>query len=164
MNETFQASKELLDPRSQMLGNAALLEAEERVAFLSSRKIAAAGEQEDSYLAAKGFDDLFYMHRVLQYLCMKGHAPREKIERVLKKHLSTTLTDSQKKSKIGNLLSVSMGKQRGWIKNDGGRGHSSWTLTEKGILECKRENAECRRKCPHATEGPASPRRGVKSH
>lgn len=129
-----------------------------------SAKIAATGDQEDSYLAAKGFDDLFYMHRVLQYLCMKGHAPREKIERVLKKHLSTTLTDSQKKSKIGNLLSVSMGKQRGWIKNDGGRGHSSWTLTEKGILECKRENAECRRKCPHATEGPASPRRGVKSH
>lgn len=125
-----------------------------------SAKIAATGDQEDSYLAAKGFDDLFYMHRVLQYLCMKGHAPREKIEGLLKKHLSTTLTEAQKKNKIGNLLSVSMDKQRGWIKNDGGRGHSSWTLTEKGVLECRRENAECRRRCPRPTQGGRKSKKG----
>lgn len=117
--------------------------------------VASAGEQEESYLEAKGFEDSFYMHRVLQLLCMKGHATRQQIESVLFKHLSTTLTDVQKKSKIGNLLSVSMGKQRGWIKNDGGKGHSSWTLTEQGIFECRKENATCRRKCRLQEKKPA---------
>lgn len=125
--------------------------------------VAAAGEQEESYLEAKGFENAFYMNHVLQLLCMKGHASRKKIESALAKYLSTTLTEAQKKNKIGNLLSVSMDKQRGWIKNDGGRGHSSWTLTEKGVLECRRENAECRRRCPRPTQGGASPRKGVKS-
>ena len=55
-----------------------------------SAEIAATGGKEESYLAAKGFDDLFYLHRVLQFLCMKGHATREQIDGLLEKHLSTT--------------------------------------------------------------------------
>lgn len=122
--------------------------------------VASAGEQEESYLEAKGFDDMFCMHRVLQLLCMNGHATRKKIESVLLKHLSTTLTDVQKKSKIGNLLSVSMGKQRGWIKNDGGKGHSFWILTEKGMVECRKENANCRRTCRLQEKKPAKSKMG----
>ena len=115
-------------------------------------EVAAAGEKVAEYVEAKGFDDDFFMHRILQFLCVKGTASRKEVEIIHLKHLSTALSDTQKRNKIGNLLSVSMCRQRGWITNIAGKGHSSWALTPKGSAECRRGNASCRRKC-HAAGG-----------
>jgi len=111
-------------------------------------EVAAAGGKTAEYVEAKAFDDVFYMHRVLQFLCVKGTATRQEIDNLLQKHLSTSLTDSQKRDKIGNLLSVSMRKNRKWIKNSGGQGHSAWSLTVEGIQQCRKENHRCKRRCP----------------
>ena len=110
--------------------------------------VAAVGGKTAEYVEAKAFDDDFYMHRILQYLCVKGSASRKEIDGLIVKHLSTSLSASQKRSKIGNLLSVSMRKVRGWIKNDDGQGHSAWSLTPEGLRECRKENPKCRRTCP----------------
>ena len=77
---------------------------------------------------------------------MKKRASRSQIRKWLKDKLSTALSDKQKESKIGNLLSVTM-KSQGLIHNDGGVGHSKWRLTEKGYETCRKNNPECKRKC-----------------
>jgi ATP-dependent DNA helicase RecG len=110
-------------------------------------EVAAVGGKTAEYIEAKAFDDDFYMHKILQFICQRGAVTREDIEKIISKHLSSTMSESQRRNKIGNLLSVSMRKNRNWIKNTGGQGHSSWSLTTDGLLECRRVNPKCRRRC-----------------
>lgn len=110
--------------------------------------VATAGGKTAEYLEAKGFDDIFYAHRILQFICQKGIASRSEIDGLIVKHLSSTLTDAQRESKIGNLLSLNMNRRKHWIRNVGGKGHSAWTLTEQGLEECRKWNPNCHRKCP----------------
>lgn len=101
----------------------------------------------EEYLDNRAFDDAFYVQQILSYICMKKSASRSQIRKWLKDKLSTALSDKQKESKIGNLLSVTM-KSQGLIHNDGGVGHSEWRLTEKGYETCRKNSPECKRKCP----------------
>ena len=63
------------------------------------------------------------------------------------KYISATLTDDQKKTKMGNLLSLKMKRRMGWIDNFGNDKKSLWILTDIGIAECKSKNPSCKRKC-----------------
>ena len=111
-------------------------------------EVAAAGEKVAEYVEAKGFDDDFYMHKILQFICQKGSATREEVEKIVVKHLSTTMTDNQRRNKIGNLLSVSMRRRNGWIASERVQGKRTWFLTEAGVQECRKTNQKCRHSCP----------------
>ncbi len=108
-------------------------------------EVAAAGEKTAEYVDAKAFDDDVYMHKILLLICQKGAASRSEIERWVSKHLSSTLSESQKKNKIGNLLSSAMKTRRGWIVNTGGPRQSSWVLTALGVAECRKFNPKFQR-------------------
>lgn len=116
-------------------------------------EVAAAGEKIAEYVEAKGFDDDFYMHKILQFICPKGSATREEIEKIVSKHLSTTMTADQRRNKIGNLLSISMRRRNGWIASKRVQGKRIWFLTEAGVQECRKTNQKCRRTCPMQGKG-----------
>lgn len=100
----------------------------------------------EEYLENRAFDDAFYVQKILNYICIKKSVSRSDIRRWLKDKLSNALTDEQKESKIGNLLSVTM-RGQGLIHNVGGTGHSVWQLTPRGSEICRKNNPKCKRKC-----------------
>lgn len=100
----------------------------------------------EEYLENRAFDDAFYVQQILNFICIKGSASRSDIRKWLKDKLSNALTDEQKESKIGNLLSVTM-RGQGLIHNVGGTGHSVWQLTPHGSEICRKNNPGCKRKC-----------------
>ena len=112
-----------------------------------AEEIAASTDKLDEYLDNKAYDDAFYVQKILEYLCNKGHANRQEITRLIKKHLSQQLTDDQKDKKIGNLLSVKMGYRMKYIVNVGTRSESSWKLTDAGRIACKNANPSCKKDC-----------------
>lgn len=101
----------------------------------------------DEYFDNKAYDDAFYVQRILEYLCRKGHANRQEISQLIKKHLSHQLTDSQKERRIGNLLSVKMSSRMKVIINRGSRSCPSWELTDAGRKACKKGNPRCKKDC-----------------
>ena len=110
-------------------------------------EVAAVGGKNAEYVEAKAFDDDFYMHKILQYICQKGFATRDEVEKLVSKHLSSTMTEGQRKNKIGNILSVSMRRRNGWIESKRNKGLRTWFLTEFGIQECRKANPRCKRLC-----------------
>lgn len=113
----------------------------------AAARIAQKTDKVEQYLEAKAYDDAFYMQKVLEYICAKGQATRGDIDSLLMKHLSATLTDRQKRTKIGNLLSLKLNKRFGFIQNCGNDRKSAWILTDNGVRECKRSNPGCKRTC-----------------
>lgn len=109
--------------------------------------IAVKTEKIEEYLENKGYDDSLYIQKILQYICLKGHASRADIIKLLKKHLSTALSDDEKKQKISNLLSVTLAARKKLIRNTGGKGKSCWVLTDAGASQCRLYNQSCRRTC-----------------
>lgn len=107
--------------------------------------VAEKAERIEEYLDAKGYDDKFYMQRVLEFVCMKKGATRSQIEKLLLKHSSSVLSLQQKKDKISRLLSVKMSKQNGLIVNMGTRHDSCWVITDKGRMVCKKGNSSCKK-------------------
>lgn len=99
------------------------------------------------YLAAKAYDDQFYVQKVLEFICSKRVASRREISSLLKKHLSSVLTEKQKEAKIGRLLSIKMGFRDKLITNMGSRKNPEWVLTDRGLACCRRENPKCRKAC-----------------
>ena len=109
--------------------------------------IAVKTEKIEEYLENKGYDDAFYIQKILEFLCQKGHANRQEITRLIKKHLSQQLTDEQKNKKIGNLLSVKMASRMKVIVNTGSRSTPAWELTDTGRSVCKKANPSCKKDC-----------------
>ena len=109
--------------------------------------IAVKTEKIEEYLENKGYDDSFYIQKILEFLCQKGHANRQEITRLIKKHLSQQLTDEQKNKKIGNLLSVKMASRMKVIVNTGSRSTPAWELTDTGRSVCKKANPSCKKDC-----------------
>lgn len=114
--------------------------------FIAS-KVAVKTDHVEDYLDTKGYDDAFYMQKVLEFICLNGEATRSQIDGLILKHLPSSLSDVQKRTKIGNLLSLKMKKRFGWINNVGNDRKSEWILTDRGMLECKSKNPHCKRKC-----------------
>ena len=110
-------------------------------------EIARKGDKVKEYLETKGFDDHFYMQRILEFLCLKGEAKKGEIYKLLAHHLPAFMTDKQKQNKITNLLAVKMSYREGLVQNTGGKGKSCWSLTEKGRQVCRKNHPECKRKC-----------------
>lgn len=101
----------------------------------------------EEYLDNKAYDDAFYIQKILEYLCKKGHANRQEITLLIKKHLSPQLTDDQKNKRIGNLISLKMSSRMKIIVNKGSRSTPAWELTDAGYAACKKGNPSCKKEC-----------------
>ena len=112
-----------------------------------AEKIATSTGNLDEYLDNKGYDDAFYIQKILEYLCRKGHANRQEITSLIKKHLSPQLTEEQKNRRIGNLISLKMSARMKLITNKGSRSIPAWELTPAGLLACKKGNPSCKKGC-----------------
>ena len=112
-----------------------------------SAAIAAKTETLPDYLSNKGFDDAFYIQRILEFICWKGQANKAEISNLLNRYLPQGLTEDQKRRKVGNLLSLKMAYRLKLIVNKGVRSASSWHLTDRGRNECKKGNLSCKKEC-----------------
>jgi ATP-dependent DNA helicase RecG len=86
----------------------------------------ASADTRAEHLRARAQDDEHYMHLITAYLEEFGEASRTDIDALLLDKLSHTLTDEQKRRKVGNLLTKM--RQAGHITNDGTRGLPRWRL------------------------------------
>ena len=73
-------------------------------ALIVAKSIAQATEQEAEYTRAKGFSDEFCMDLIDKAVHEHDNMTRAKIEVLLFPYLPEGLVDSQKSSKVGNLL------------------------------------------------------------
>lgn len=112
-----------------------------------AEKIAASTGNLDEYLDNKGYDDAFYIQKILEYLCRKGHANRQEITSLIKKHLPPQLTEEQKNRRIGNLISLKMSTRMKLVVNKGSRSAPAWELTPAGLVACKKGNPSCKKDC-----------------
>jgi ATP-dependent DNA helicase RecG len=75
------------------------------------------------YIKTKGFDDAHFKNMIVEYLKKFGKAKRSEIDRLVIPKLSDVLTDKQKKSKVGNLLTSL--KKEGRAK---ALDHKTWSI------------------------------------
>ena len=96
--------------------------------FRVSSSIAAATERKAEYIKNRAFDDQHYADLVVEFLSRFDTASRKEIDHLLWDKLSDTLTEDQKKAKIGNIIS----KLRidGIIINTGSRTAPQWKKAE----------------------------------
>ena len=102
--------------------------------FIAAHVAASVGKKAQ-YIRNRGFDDAHYGRMVLAYLHKYGSAARKEIDDLLLDKLSEVLSPSQRKVKINMLLSRTLSRNQGLIRNDGNRARPSWVLTEKGIKQ-----------------------------
>lgn len=90
--------------------------------------IAQVSAKQTAYIRTRAQDDIFYAKLIIDYLHQFQPASRQDIDALLLDKLSEGLTDKQKRSKVGNLLSKL--RVSGTIYNAGSRGYPAWQLTQ----------------------------------
>ena len=143
--DKLQKNKRIQKSEAEHLRKRKLIEGRFPNVFPAS-EIALKGDKIEEYLETKGLDDHFYMQKILEFLCLKGSASRKEIDHFIYRQLPQHLDEEQKQNKIKNLLSVTMSRRFGWIKNIGGRGNSCWVLTPEGCKMCRKNNPNCKKK------------------
>ncbi|HCP80359.1 MAG TPA: transcriptional regulator [Octadecabacter sp.] len=96
--------------------------------FRVSAAVAAASSKQAEYIKTRAFDDQHYADLVLQYLSKFGSASRKEIDELLWNKLSDALDNTQKKSKIGNILTKL--RAAGRIFNAGSKAAPEWKARE----------------------------------
>lgn len=96
--------------------------------FFISASVANATSQKAHYIRTRAFDDHHYEEMIVGFLREFGQASRKEIDDLLREKLSEALNDSQKRSKIGNLLSGL--RIRGRIHNTGSKAAPEWRLMD----------------------------------
>lgn len=84
------------------------------------------GDKTD-YIKNRAFDNQYYKNMIIQFLETYHSASRKEIDQLLLDKLSASLSEEQKRKKVGNLLtelSVTDGK----IRNDGTKKQPIWKL------------------------------------
>jgi ATP-dependent DNA helicase RecG len=83
------------------------------------------------YIRNRAFDDSYYKDLILQYLAKFGEANRRVIDEVLLDKLSEVLSETQKRTKVRNLI-YAMSKQDCTIENIGSKKIPRWVVTATG--------------------------------
>jgi ATP-dependent DNA helicase RecG len=104
-----------------------LIEGRKPNLFISA-SVANATAQKARYIKTRPFDDHHYGEMIIEFLRKFGQASRKEIDELLWDKLSEALDDSQKRNKIGNLLSDLRIKKR--IYNAGSKAAPEWRLTD----------------------------------
>lgn len=96
--------------------------------FRVSAKVAAASSKKAQYIKTRAFDDQHYADMVVEFLRKFSRASRKDFDDLLWDKLSDALDDTQKKDKIGNILSRL--RRNGVIENTGSKAVPVWKLCE----------------------------------
>ncbi|WEV69376.1 transcriptional regulator [Bifidobacterium sp. ESL0775] len=89
-------------------------------------QVAAATNQQVSYIRNRTFNDEYYMKQIVTYLESFGKATRRDINELIKPELGDNLSDEQKNRKVHNLLSKM--RINDMIHSHGSRRDTIWTL------------------------------------
>ena len=84
-------------------------------------------EQRADYIKNSAFDDPYYCDLILNYLKEYRHATRNDLDILIREKLSSTLTETQKTHKIGNLIMKL--KRQGKIAAEGKSSQAVWSPT-----------------------------------
>jgi ATP-dependent DNA helicase RecG len=96
--------------------------------FHVSAQVAAATFKKAEYIRNRSFDDRHFQDMILELIKKFGGAKRHDIDTLILDKLSDTLNDTQKRTKIGNLLTGL--KTQGKIQNSGSRTAPNWQIKE----------------------------------
>jgi ATP-dependent DNA helicase RecG len=94
--------------------------------FYVESGIAGATDNKASYIKNRAFDDDHYKKMILAFIKQYSYASRKEIEDLLLDKLSNILSQKQKLSKVGNLLTAL--KKENKIKNSGTYKKPVWVL------------------------------------
>lgn len=123
--DKVQKRKALTDDEIKHLKDYGLIEGR-KPNYVISAKVVASLSSEDlkaHYIKQRGLDDEYYKKLIIEYLLKFGKSPRRDIEKLLWDKLPDILSETQKKNKVGNLLSSL--RVDGRIENNG---YSEWSL------------------------------------
>ena len=106
--DMIQKQKPISDREFKYLKKHKFIEGRKGNAFLSYKIIEPTDNEElkTAYIANKSFDDAHFKEMILEYFKKFGTAKRSTIDKLIIPKLSAVLTDQQKKSKVGNMLST----------------------------------------------------------
>lgn len=94
-----------------------------------SSVIAALTDKRAEYIQLRSTEDANLKRMIIDYITEFGVATRQEIDKVLLKHMHEVLSDDEKKTKVGNLLTAL--RIRGQIVNRGTRQHPQWALVKE---------------------------------
>jgi ATP-dependent DNA helicase RecG len=127
MLDKVQKKNLLTGVEEKILKRKKLIEGRKPNYFISS-KVAQTTEQKAEYSKFRGFDKQYYLDLILKALKEHVSLRRMEVDKLLWGKLPESITDSQKKSKIGNLLTELRKKEK--IKNIGTFSNPKWVLFE----------------------------------
>jgi ATP-dependent DNA helicase RecG len=125
--DRVQKGLEVPDGAIQVLKRKALVEGR-KPRFRVSAAVAAASSKKAEYIKTRAFDDQHYADMVVEFLRKFGSASRKDVDDLLWDKLSDALDDTQKRNKIGNLLSGL--RRKDVIFNAGSKPAPQWELCE----------------------------------
>lgn len=125
--DRVQKGLEVPDAAIQALKRKGLVEGR-KPRFRVSAAVAAASSKKAEYIKTRAFDDQHYADMVVVFLRKFGSASRKDVDDLLWDKLSDALDDTQKRNKIGNLLSGL--RRKDVIFNAGSKPAPQWKLCE----------------------------------
>lgn len=123
--DRVQKGLEIPRPANTRLRKAKLIEGRGRGTRISSAVAAATGQKAD-YIRTRAQDDAHYARLVVDFLTEYGGASRKEIDELLSKYLSELLGETQRRSKVTNLLTRM--RKEGTIYNAGTQQKPRWKL------------------------------------
>lgn len=125
--DRVQKGVEVPDGAIQALKRKGLVEGR-KPRFRVSAAVAAASSKKVDYIKHRAFEEQHYADWIVQYLREFGAASRKDVDDLLWDKLSDALDETQKKTKIGNILSGL--RRKNVIFNAGSKAVPSWRLCE----------------------------------
>jgi len=124
--DKVQRQKSLDDSEAKRLRNRGLIEGRKPNYHISAVAIQPIADDtlQANYIHQKGFDDDHYRNLIVEYIKKFSSATRQAITSLLMHKLPEVLSDSQKRSKINNLLTTL--RESGKIKNIGSDRKPQW--------------------------------------
>jgi ATP-dependent DNA helicase RecG len=132
--DSVQKKLAITDDAASMLKKEKLIEGR-KPNFYVAASVAAATNEKAAYIKNKAFDKTYYKTLVIEFLTKYHKASRIEIDTLLMDKLSNILDDTQKRTKIRNLL-YEMSKKDNTIENESKSTASPiWVLTSKNKIE-----------------------------
>jgi ATP-dependent DNA helicase RecG len=106
--DKVQKQKTISDTEFKYLKRVKFIEGRKNNNYLSYKVIMPTSNEKlkAEYMANRSFDDGHFKEMILEYLKKFGQTKRSAIDNLIIPKLSAALNDSQKKSKVGNMLSI----------------------------------------------------------
>ncbi len=123
--DKVQKKKDLTETEEKHLRKRKLIEGRKPNYFISKGVAQLTGQKAD-YTKNKAFDNTYYMDLIVKFIEQHGFMSRKDADVLLWEKLPNWMTDSQKKSKINNLITALSRNAK--IKNIGSYIKSKWVL------------------------------------